>query len=112
MAGEVLWTDLEDAVSATRVTAGDIFAPDYCDLREEWRKPQSEPLDELVQAHATLKKDPQKVILLSGKVIEILADAINWVDEENSSLDAYGNGVQEVALRLARAVNGEQEGER
>jgi len=113
MAGEVLWTDLEDAVSATRVTAGDIFAPDYCDLREEWRKPQSEPLDELVQhlrdlGYFTTELDqennekplgPQDEQVLVAALRSYYADQDRFEEWFNYKLSAGESGVPKNVFR-------------
>jgi hypothetical protein len=64
-AGEGLWRDLENTVSESRVMTGEVFSPDFCDLREEWKKSESEPLDEVLQhlkdlGYLTIELDPNK----------------------------------------------------
>ena len=69
-AGQTLWEDLEGTLSGTAAGSADVFSPDFCDLRAELRREQSEPLDEVVQhlrdlgyLKSRLDEDKNEVVL-------------------------------------------------
>ena len=48
-AGRTLWQRLEEGLAPAAVRSEGLFAPDFCDLREELRLAASEPLEEVTQ---------------------------------------------------------------
>ncbi|OYW75528.1 MAG: hypothetical protein B7Z37_12915 [Verrucomicrobia bacterium 12-59-8] len=70
VAGKSLWDDLEGTFSRPEADEPEVFSPDFCDLREELKDPESEPLEEVVQhlrelgyLESLLDKKGKKIVL-------------------------------------------------